>query len=93
MGGRFKGGDAYSDIVNSRSESIVSICEGKNHAANLKPALSLRMLGSGAAVFCTVKSCKRACVVHRRNRRKIERTTFLGCKVFSLTSQKDVNGH
>src|SRR5262249_52242563 len=36
---------------------------------------SARMLGSGSGGFCTVESCKRAFLVHRRNRRKVEKTT------------------
>jgi hypothetical protein len=40
-----------------------------------------------------VESRKRAFLVSHRNRRKIQNTNFLGCEAFSLTSQKDVNGH
>ena len=36
---------------------------------------------------------KRALLVHGRNGRKIEKTRFLGCEAFSITSQKDANGH
>jgi hypothetical protein len=43
--------------------------------------------------LCAVESRKRAFLVSHRNRRKIQNTNFLGCEAFSLTSQKDVNGH
>jgi hypothetical protein len=36
---------------------------------------------------------RRAFLVSHRNRRKIQNTPFLGCEAFSLTLQKDVNGH
>jgi hypothetical protein len=51
------------------------------------------MLGSGSYDVCGTEFNKRAFLVHRRNGRKIEKTTFLGCEHFSITSQKDVNGH
>ena len=51
------------------------------------------MLGSESHDLCSVKSRDRDFLVHRQNGRKIERTTFLGCEAFSLTSQKDAGGH
>jgi hypothetical protein len=51
------------------------------------------MLGSASDDLCTVESRKRTFLVHRRSRRKIENTIFLGCEAFSLTSQNDASGH
>jgi hypothetical protein len=51
------------------------------------------MLGGESHDLCSVKSRKRAFLVHRQNKRKIERTIFLGCEAFSFTSQKDASGH
>jgi hypothetical protein len=51
------------------------------------------MLANQSDDLCRTESRKRAFLVHHRNERKVEKTTFLGCEAFSLTSQKDASGH
>jgi hypothetical protein len=59
----------------------------------LKPVLSLRILAPGATISAPSNLVSVLFLFTVDVCRKIEKTTFLGCEAFSLTSQKDANGH
>ncbi len=52
-----------------------------------------RKLDRRRVYLCVVKFHERAFLVSRRNRAQDSRQHILGCEAFSVTSQKDANGH
>jgi hypothetical protein len=70
-------------------ETIFSIVPGSRFRM-----LVLMLLDRRRDDLCVAECHERAFVVSSRNRAQDSKTPhFLGCEAFSLTSQKDANGH